>query len=333
MNPKPEDPEFPRKARVGATPAGTTAATLTGDLAFSAGGMPGDFLTGEFVKEVVEEDGILIVMRQKADGALDEAQYEMVSGAFKAVVRVTRYIASHTAEDFTEAAFLAGDTADYQKLSLAAGVPANAYLGFWQPATADEVTQLLHTNNRVTEPEDSTHEWSGPFALAVNSVDGYYMRSRVYNAMSTDEVIVIRQPTGLTWFPRYMAVKVGTDNVFVAADFTAAYPAASMSITWRLVQSGVASDAERAEGHWAYWVPENTPDIMDVRQAFPGAPPINFGSAFSTAYELQTGTVTVGGIDGKVWHTTRQLFVHPVNTDLALQGERIVIQVEGQAGR
>ena len=332
MNPKPEDPESPRKARVGATPAGTTAATLTGDLAFSAGGMSGDFLTGEFVKEVTEADGILIVMRQKADGTLDEAQYEMVSGAFKAVVRVTRYIASHTAEDFTEAAFLAGDTADYQKLSLAAGVPANAYLGFWQPATADEVTQLLHTNNRVTEPEDSTHEWSGPFALAVNSVDGYYMRSRVYNAMSTDEVIVIRQPTGLTWFPRYMAVKVGTDNVFVAADFTAAYPAASMSITWRLVQSGVASDAERAEGHWAYWVPENTPDIMDVRQAFPGAPPINFGSAFSTAYELQTGTVTVGGIDGKVWHTTRQLFVHPVNTDLALQGERIVIP-ENQAGR
>ena len=130
-----------------------------------------------------------------------------MSGAFKAVVRVTRYIASHTAEDFTEAAFLAGATAEYQKLSLAAGVPANAYLGFWQPATAAEVTQILHSNNRVTEPEDWTREWSGPFALAVNSVDGYYMRSRVYNAMSTDEVIVIRQPTGLTWFPRYMAVK------------------------------------------------------------------------------------------------------------------------------
>ena len=311
MNPKPEDPEFPRKARVGATPAGVTAATLTGDLAFSAGGMPGDFLTGEFVKEVVEEDGILIVMRQKADGTLDEAQYEMVSGAFKAVVRVTRYIASHTAEDFTEAAFLAGERRIIRSCHLplafrptrisASGNRRRLMrsLSFFTPTTGS-------LNRRIRR-----HEWSGPFALAVNSVDGYYMRSRVYNAMSTDEVIVIRQPTGLTWFPRYMAVKVGTDNVFVAADFTAAYPAASMSITWRLVQSGVASDAERAEGHWAYWVPENTPDIMDVRQAFPGAPPINFGSAFSTAYELQTGTVTVGGIDGKVWHTTRQLFVHP----------------------
>ena len=203
------DERCPTCGRVGATPAGVTAATLTGDLAFSAGGMPGDFLTGEFVKEVVEADGILIVMRQKADGTLDEAQYEMASGAFKSVARTTRYIASHTAEDFTEAAFLAGETADYQKLSLAAGVPANAYLGFWQPATADEVTQILHSNNRVTEPEDWTREWSGPFALAVNSVDGYYLRSRVYNAMSTDEVIVIRQPTGLTWFPRYMAGESG----------------------------------------------------------------------------------------------------------------------------
>lgn len=56
------DERCPTCGRTGATPAGVTAATLTGDLAFSAGGMGVDSLTGGFVKSVAADGTVAYQM-------------------------------------------------------------------------------------------------------------------------------------------------------------------------------------------------------------------------------------------------------------------------------
>ena len=223
-----------------------------------------------------------------------------------------------TAQDFLDA------TRGASSMSEVISLPTSqvVYTAFWQPADQRELRNLRlrvpDTHAGMVDPRvDHLPFFSPAEPLTVDGVDGYMWASK--------DNIRLANIIGGRWimstagalfppFPRRVASKLPADaddpdvaQVWTAADFTGAD--SSISYSRHIADVPWVSASPNDQYHKAYWVPDSTPDIDDVLQADARAqqPGLGGGTGFSFLYQRQAGTVTVDGVGGKVWGTTRVL--------------------------
>ena len=196
------------------------------------------------------------------------------------------------------------------------------YTAFWQPDDQRELGNLRlrvpDSHAGMVDPRvDHLPFFSPAEPLTVYGVDGYMWVSKDNTRLAN--VIGgrwIMSTAGALFppFPRRVAAKLPADaddpdvaQVWTAADFTGAD--SSISYSRHIADVTRVSGSPDDRYHKAYWVPDGRPDIDDVLQADARAqqPGLGGGTGFSFLYQRQAGTVTVDGVVGKVWGTTRVL--------------------------
>ena len=155
-----------------ATPAGFSAASLPGDLDFSAGGLAIDWLTGTFVKAPVRNGNVLEVTYQDGNG--DEQTMRFIGAPRQPIVGVRRLAYIPDGETPTEAHFLvagksASSTTERLPVAGITGV-SNHHVAVWYAATLPEM-DLFTSDNTIRNYRTSFGE---PMALEVDGVDGFY---------------------------------------------------------------------------------------------------------------------------------------------------------------